>query len=155
MVHSTYGLFLTCTQESHLYLLYTTYSYLVFTKCTYSFIEPLAKIIMNPYLLGGPVSCLWGWIPIHLVPCLVATAPPFGFCPFHPFPTPQPTLHYFQRRHQQSYSSSSGTLMLILSKQYPTLWMWNVELEVLCRSKQLTTGITKLSWILDIFSKQS
>jgi hypothetical protein len=35
------------------------------------------------------------------------------------------------------------------------LWMWNVELEVLCRSKQLTTGITKLSWILDIYSKQS
>jgi hypothetical protein len=32
--------------------------------------------------------------PSTLVPCLVTTAQPFGFFPFHPFPTPQPTLHY-------------------------------------------------------------
>ncbi len=38
-----------------------------------------------------------GEFPSSLVPFLVTTAPPFDSCPFHPFPTPQPTLHYLQQ----------------------------------------------------------
>jgi hypothetical protein len=45
---------------------------------------------------------------IHPGPLSASNCPPFGFYPFHPFPTPQPRLHYLHRRHQQSRSSSSG-----------------------------------------------
>ncbi len=64
---------------------------------------------MNPRFtyLDGQLSARGDKFPSSLVPCLVTTAPPFGF---HPFLTPQFTLHYLHRRRQQSRPSLSGTV---------------------------------------------
>jgi hypothetical protein len=46
------------------------------------------KKIRNPTYLEGQFLAYGGEFPSTLVPCLVATAPAFDSCPFHPFPTP-------------------------------------------------------------------
>ncbi len=60
-MYYTHGLFLTCTQKSHLTCI------LVFTQCTSNF--PLKSPCLNKesslYILGGPASCSWWRIPIH------------------------------------------------------------------------------------------
>jgi hypothetical protein len=83
-VYSTHGLFLTCTQS--LVCIYATYRYLIFTQYTSNlFIEPLAKTLRNPYLLGGPASCLWWWIPIHYGPQPGTNCPTLQLSPLsHP-----------------------------------------------------------------------
>ncbi len=73
--------------------------------------EPLANQQRTPYLLGGPASSLGDKFPSTLAPSQVTTAPPCSLHPFHPFTTPQPTLHCLQIQDQQSWSSSSGTLV--------------------------------------------
>jgi hypothetical protein len=78
-------------------------------------IKPLEKWKRNPYLLGGPASCSWWRIPIHPGPLSSNNYSTLGSCPIHPFPTPQPTLHHLQGRHQQSRSSLSGTLSSLKS----------------------------------------
>jgi hypothetical protein len=99
---------LTCTQKSRLYLP-NVQSIDIYTMYRLSLIELLAEITKIPNLHGGPVSCSWWRIPIHSGPLPGSNCPPFGSYPLHSFPTPQPTLNYLQRRHQQSRSSSSGT----------------------------------------------
>ncbi len=71
----------------------------------------LQKTIENPHLLRGPASCSWWQIPFHPGPLSGNNCPTLGFCPFHPFPTPQPILHYLKEQHQQSQSSSSETVI--------------------------------------------
>ncbi len=78
MVHSTPGLFLTCTQESNLYL----HNIQLFTDHTM-----YMQFYWTPTYLEGQSLAHGGKFPSAPVPCLVATAPPFSFCPFHPFPT--------------------------------------------------------------------
>ncbi len=95
-----HGLFLTCTQKSHLY--YMT-SILVFTS-SLSLKSPFINKESPLYLFGGPASCLRWRIPIYSGP----HCPPLCF---YPFLTTQFTLHYLHRRHQQSRSSSSGTIL--------------------------------------------
>ncbi len=56
MVHSTHGLFLTCTQESHLYL-HTVQLIDIHAMYRQLLLNPLQKIIKNPDLLEGPLSC--------------------------------------------------------------------------------------------------
>jgi hypothetical protein len=86
-VHSMPGLFLTCTHCSCLswhnvqliviYIMYRT----VIT-------EPLAKVIKNPDLLGGPVFCS-GWrIPIHSGPLPGNYCPTLWLLPLSPLPHP-------------------------------------------------------------------
>jgi hypothetical protein len=71
------------------------YNINIYTMYMQFFDEPLAKIIRNPNL-EGQFLAHGGGFPSTPVPCLVATATPFGLCPFHPFTAPQPTLHYLQ-----------------------------------------------------------
>jgi hypothetical protein len=111
-VHSTHGLFLTCTRESYMYL-HNIQLINIYTMCMQLLLKPLTKVIGTPSYLEGQFLACGDESPSTLVSCLVTTAPPFGFCPFHPFPTPQPTLHYWQRWRQQSRSSSSGTVITI------------------------------------------
>ncbi len=87
-----HGLFLTCTQKSRLYL------------------HDIA-LIENPCFtyFDGQLSACDDKFPFTLAPCMVTTAPSLGFYPFHPFLTPQFTLHYIHRRHQQSRPSLSRT----------------------------------------------
>jgi hypothetical protein len=93
-VHSTHCLFLTCTQESPLYLhnvklidSHTMHRQLV--------IKSLEKI-KNPNLLGRASFLLMvAKFPSPLVPCLVSTAPSFDSYPFHPFPTPSAHITLF------------------------------------------------------------
>jgi hypothetical protein len=66
----------------------------------------------EPLYLEGQLLARVDKFSSSLVPGLVTTAPPFSFHPFHPCPTPLPTLHCLQRRHQQSRTSSSGTVFL-------------------------------------------
>jgi hypothetical protein len=70
--------------------------------------NPCKTIRIHTYWEGQLLAC-GDKFPSTLVPSLVTTAPPFSF---HPFPTPQPTSHYLQGRHQQSRSSLSGTLIV-------------------------------------------
>jgi hypothetical protein len=60
--------------------------------------------------LESQLLCLWWRIPIH--PCLWSAnnCPTLWLLPLSPFHTPQFKLHYLHRRHQQSRSSSSGTI---------------------------------------------
>ncbi len=87
MVHSMHGLFLTCTQESHLYL-HNVQLIDVHTMYRQLLIKPLTRKIKTPTYLKCQFLAHGGEFPSTLVPCLVATAPPFDSCPFHPFPTP-------------------------------------------------------------------
>jgi hypothetical protein len=75
----------------------------------------------NPCFQSNPILLTWRTrffahgdkFPSTLVSGLPATAPPLGFCPFHPFLTRQFTLHGLHRRPHQSRSSSSGTWLTI------------------------------------------
>jgi hypothetical protein len=58
-VHSTHGLFFNCTQC-------TINRYLHDVQAIDN--QPVAEIIRNQNLLGGPVSCSWWQIPIHSGP---------------------------------------------------------------------------------------
>jgi hypothetical protein len=71
---------------------------------------------MNPHFtyLDGQLSARCDKFPSTLVPCLVTAAPPLGFYSFHPFLTPQFTLHNLHRQHQQSRPSSSRTVVMDL-----------------------------------------
>ncbi len=71
-----HGLFLTCTQKSHLYYMK---SILVFTS-SLSLKSPFINKESPLYLFGGPASCLRWRIPSTLVP----TAHHFAFTPFSP-----------------------------------------------------------------------
>jgi hypothetical protein len=93
MMYSTHGLFLTCTQKSHLYLLDIQILNLnIHTIYKQSFfIKPRAKIIMNLHFLGGPASCFLNshppWSPVW------SQLPhPLAFAPFTLFPPHSP--HY-------------------------------------------------------------
>jgi hypothetical protein len=80
------------TKISFIFTQCTVDRYLVFTQCTTIVNQIPCRNNKFPDLLGGPMSCLWWRIPIHLLPCLLATAPPFDSYPLHPSPPPQP--HY-------------------------------------------------------------
>jgi hypothetical protein len=82
-VHSTHGLFLTCTQEFHLYLHNIVLINIYSTQCTCSIIEPLAKNNKEPQL-GGPVSCSWGQISIHSGPLSGNNCPTLLLLPLSP-----------------------------------------------------------------------
>ncbi len=92
-VHSTHGLFLTCSQESHLHL-HNIQLINIYTIHRQLLIKHLARI-KNPDLLGGPSSSSWWRIPIYFIPLPSSTAPPFGPCPFHPFPLPSALITVF------------------------------------------------------------
>jgi hypothetical protein len=105
MMYSTHGLFLTCTQISRLYL--HMHNQMIFTQCTQLLIEPLAEITKSPTYLEGQFLAHGGESPSTLVPCLLATA-----LIFTPLPPPHSSapLYYLRRCHQQSRSSSTGTI---------------------------------------------
>jgi hypothetical protein len=113
-VHSTHGLFLTCTQILFVFTQYTDVQY-SHNKQAISF-EPLATNKEANTYLEGQLLARGDEFPSTLAPSLVTTASPFSLHPFHPFPTPQPTLHCLQIRDQQSWSSSSGTLVESINK---------------------------------------
>ncbi len=105
-VNSTHGFFLTHTQRSCLNL---NIIYILNVLAMYNNLLNPLQSNKDSYLLGGLALTRCDEFPSTPVPCLVTTVPPFSFHPFHLFSTPQPTLHYLQRRHQQSRSSSSRT----------------------------------------------
>jgi hypothetical protein len=83
MMHSMHGLFLTCTQGSHLYSC-NVHSIYIYTQSTTIVNQtPFWKQISPTYLEG---QCLahGGESPSTLVPCLLATTPPFDSYPFTP-----------------------------------------------------------------------
>jgi hypothetical protein len=113
MMYITHGLFLTCTQK---YCFIYKSCIKIFTKCTAFLVRtnPLYQQLHNPaYLLGEPASLLVVTHPIH--PCLWSAnnCPTLWLLPLSPFHIPQFKLHYLHRRHQQSWSSSSGTVNVI------------------------------------------
>jgi hypothetical protein len=90
-VNSTHGLFLTCTQKSHLYLhsikvfnIHIMYKQLYLTLCK--------KTKRNPTYLERQLLASGDKVPSTLVPCLVTTALPLASTPFTPFPPRSP--HY-------------------------------------------------------------
>jgi hypothetical protein len=83
-VNSTHGLFLTCTQESHLYL-HNIQLTNIYTMCMQLLLNPLTKVIRTPSYLVGQFLSHGDKSPSTLVPCLVATATPFCSGPFTPF----------------------------------------------------------------------
>jgi hypothetical protein len=112
LVNFTHGLFLTCTQKScYIYKSFIA----IFTKCT-TFPSKSTPYISDKTTcftyLESQHLCSWWEIPIH--PCLWSA----NNCPTHwllllaPFHTAQFKLHYLHRWHQQSRSSSSGTLFM-------------------------------------------
>jgi hypothetical protein len=109
LVNLTHGLFLTCTQKSHyIYRLFIA----IFTRYT-TFPSNLTPCISK----GNPAFLTWRTsffargdkYPSTLVSSLPTTVLPLAL-PLSPFHTPQFNLHYLHRRHQQSWSSSSGTI---------------------------------------------
>ncbi len=121
-VYSTHGLFLTCTQRFCLYLhniqifnIHTIYKQLYQTPYKKKQERTLT------YLEGQLLAC-GDKFPSTLVSFLETTAPPFSFRLFHPFPTPQPTSHYLQWRHQKSQYSSSGTFIVMVIFSSPQRW---------------------------------
>jgi hypothetical protein len=87
MVQTMHDLFLTCTQN-------IIYVYITHNQ---SSAEPLVKRRKEPHTyLEGQCFAHAGKSPSTLVPCLIATAPPFDSNPLHPFPTPSVhiTLYY-------------------------------------------------------------
>jgi hypothetical protein len=104
-----HGLFLTCTQKSHLYLHDRHFG--IYTMYKQSFIKPPCINKESPLsYLEGQLLARGDEFPSTLVPSLVTTAPPLGFYPFHSFPTLQFPSHCLHRRHQQSWSSWTGTV---------------------------------------------
>ncbi len=110
VMYFTHGLFLTCTQEYHcIYKSCKT----IFTKCTAISIRtnPLHQQQSNPaYLIGEPAFLRAVTNTIH--PCLWSAnnCPTPWLLPLSYFHSPEFKLHYLHRRHQQSWSSSSGTI---------------------------------------------
>jgi hypothetical protein len=76
--------FLTCTQESRLYL-NNVQLINIFTMYRQLLIEPLVEIIRNPNLLGGPISCSWWLIPIHSGPLPGSNCPTLWLLTLSPF----------------------------------------------------------------------
>ncbi len=74
--------------------------------------------------MEGQLLAHGGEFPFTPVPCLVTTAPPFGFCPSHPFPTPQPTLHYFYNDINNHGLLHSGQYRMQRSKFFPLFLMF-------------------------------
>jgi hypothetical protein len=109
MVYSTHGLFLTCTQ-----------SFVIFTQCTINWYLHNIHAIVNCTLCKNNKEPQLTWRASFLL--MVANSHPLWSLAWwqlpHPLtlahstpsPPPQPTLHYLKQRHQQSRSSSSGTL---------------------------------------------
>jgi hypothetical protein len=69
----------------------------LFTQCTINqyphsvqaiINQPLAEIIRNPNLLGGPVSCSWWWIPIHSGPLPGSKCPTLWLLSLSPLSQP-------------------------------------------------------------------
>jgi hypothetical protein len=84
----------------------------IYTNYRQSLLNPL-QIIKNPNLLGRPVSCSWWKIPIHSGPLPGSYCPTLWLLPLSPLPHPL-SPHYTtnnDRWHQQSRSSSSGTVI--------------------------------------------
>jgi hypothetical protein len=109
-MYLTHGIFLTCTYNSHFYVQVT---YLNIYQCTINFQRkknPCFNKVNHISYLESQLFARCDESPSTLVSGLVTTAPPLGFYPFHPFLTPQFTLHYLHRRYQQSRPSSFGTL---------------------------------------------
>ncbi len=78
--------------HTRVFCLYTTYSYFIFT---HNFIEPLAKTMKNPYLLGGPASCSWWKIRIHSVPLSGNNCPTLWLLPLSPLSHPSVHITLF------------------------------------------------------------
>jgi hypothetical protein len=108
------------------------------SKSRASMKNPRFTYLEGQFLVCGNV------FPCTLVPSLVTTAPPLGFYHFHPFLTIQFTLHYLHRRHQQSRSSSSGTVRI--SSMY-----FQAVMSALCYSRcYIHTGLcTVISSLLN------
>jgi hypothetical protein len=73
--------------------------------------NPCFNKVTPQYFLGEPAFAHGDESPSTLVSGLVTTAPPLGFFRFHPFLTPQFTLHHLYRQPQQSRPSWSGTMI--------------------------------------------
>jgi hypothetical protein len=85
---------------------------LIFTQCTSN---PLWQ---SPCINKESPLYVLTWMASFLLVVTNSHPPwsaPLGFYPFYPFLTPQLTLHYLHRRHQQSRTSSSGTVMSLLT----------------------------------------
>ncbi len=124
-MYSTHGLFLTCTQQ--IICIYTTYTFYIYIMYKQSSLNPLATIKEPRFTyLEGQLLARGDKFPSTLVPSLVTTAPPLGFYPFHHFPIPQSPLHYFKRQHQQSWSSSSGTVFLLVQRKNQVYYLHTV-----------------------------
>ncbi len=107
-VHSTHGLFLTCTQESCLYIFtQCTISRYLHNVCTSNHYRTPCKSNKEPNLLGGQVSCSWWQIPIHSGPLPGSNCPTLWL--FHPFPTLSAHITLFTTTTSTITPSSYGT----------------------------------------------
>jgi hypothetical protein len=110
-MYFTHGLFLICTLKLIFVITWHALLYLQNVQVI-SYESPLHEKNSRFTCLEGQLLARGDEFPSTLFPSLVTTAPPLGFYPFHPFLIPQFTLHYLQRRHQQSWSSSSRAVIV-------------------------------------------
>ncbi len=95
-------------------------------------IEPLAKLINNPDLLGGPVFCSWWQNLIHSGPLPGSNCPTLWLLHLSPLSHPPAHITLLQRQHRQSWSSLSGTSIQLQYLLYFFFFKWltNVTAEL-------------------------
>ncbi len=163
MVYFTLGLFLNVTEI----LFCISQGIQMFNNHTIyrqSLSNPLQNNKEPHTYLEGQLLTRGDKFPSTLAPSLVTTAPPFSFHPFHPFhsfPTPQPTLHCLQRRHQQSRSSLSETptyeissselgldINLLYRPTYPSLDVQASIFQSVCEVTDIVACIFRPTYLL-------
>jgi hypothetical protein len=84
-VYSTHGLFLTCTQKSHLYL-HSTQIFNIHIVYKQFYRTPCKNNKKTRTYLDGQLLARGDEFPSTLVPYLITTAPPLAFAPLMPYP---------------------------------------------------------------------
>jgi hypothetical protein len=84
--------------NTNLIYICTVYRCLIFTQYASNLFQAPCKNNKEPHTyLEGQLLARGDEFPTTLAPSLVTIAPPFSLHPFHPLPTPKPTLHCLQR----------------------------------------------------------